>query len=718
MQFRLLHRDARVDALDVTLGKARQRVPLPAGVESITVEAPADSYEIVASPLETSTETHFGITRVTRSVSPESQALVEVEASAGIPWPAPPARPETAPHSPPLGFQPNIVLIVLDDADLFDLGVTGSTTTRTPRLDQLANQGLVFNQFYSNGAKCSPTRSTLLTGHLPGELGWKDVVNVYLRSDGTSRTSRRGLPASFATVAEVLRESGYATGHIGKWHVGETRPEQQPSARGFDTEVHWTANVARTTGTQPGDGFYWSYRLLLGQGREEFTPPRGAPGADEQYLPRRLSDEAIAFIGQHRDGPFYLNLWHVTPHVPLHVPPGFDNTALGYQLITPEGQTSAMMTDVDREIGRVVDAIDSMGLGSRTLVVVVSDNGGLIFGRANQLARAAQLRGEKGSVLEGGIRVPAMLRWTGVVAPGSLDRQVTSTADLFPTFADLAGARLPAGLSGRSLVPELTGGNGASGDLFWIAPRFTSFADFQASGSRLEDMDQLAVRSGPYKLLRGLQDSGLHLYDLSPGPTGEFTEITDRPDLVAELAARFRNWKRTASLISYPAQLSEAGVLSLPFDFRLDFNDADFSFLMEVRADRADQTALLASREGSWRLRWVQGHVELELQDDGAEGRVARVVSGDLSPGETHRIGFTVYGALNGDAIVSLYVDGQLAGRLLPGQYPPGQSLYAVVPTLRPLVLGSDSRGDSGFQGSVGVPILSTLCLNADELHD
>lgn len=698
-----------MDALDIQLdgGRTQQRVPVPPDGDSVVLEVPADTYEIVASPLETSTDTHFGLTRTSRSVSAEEVEAVDVEASTGLPWPTPVERPAVPPHSPPLGFQPNIVLIVLDDADVFDVGATGSTTTRTPRLDQLAAQGLVFDQFYSSGAKCSPTRCTLLTGRLPGELGWKDVIN-----------GRRGLPASIPTIAEVLRESGYATGHIGKWHVGERRRQYLPAARGFDTWVRWTANPERTPGVQPGDGYYWSYRLLRSPDIEEIAPAQGEPGADEKYITRRLSDEAIAFIDAHRDGPFFLNLWHVTPHVPLHVPPGFDNAPYGYDLRRPEGRTSAMLTDVDREIGRVVDALDGMGLASRTLVIVISDNAGIALGRANQLARATSLRGQKGSLLEGGIRVPGILRLPGTVASGSTIRQVTSTADLFPTFVDLAGAALPDGLTGRSLVPELMGSPGTQGDLFWIAPRFLKFADFQASGSRVEDIYQMAVRSGSHKLVRSRDDNAPRLYDLSRGSAGEFDEITDRPDIVADLSARYRNWKRTASLIPARAELSSRGVLTVPFDTRLDFIDGDFSFLIPVRAERADQTAVLASREGSWRLLWVQGHLELELQNDGPGGGVARLSSGQLSAEQTHEIAFTVYGLPDEDAIVSLYVDGQLAGRLLPGQYPPGQSLSGVTSDLRPLLLGSDALTREPFKGWVGCPIMSTLCLNADELRD
>ncbi|MCE7872091.1 hypothetical protein DYH09_17160 [bacterium CPR1] len=637
-----------------------------------------------------------------------------------------PAQTEEELIQPRGGEKPNIVLIVLDDVDFTDLGsYTNSSDSRTPRLDQLASQGMRFTQFYSNGCKCSPTRASILTSHTPGFFGWRNVIDGITRSDGTrSGVVSRTLPWHPVTVAEALQANGYATTHIGKWHLGTYRPSSMPLQQGFAESARWGV-YQQNQDNWPGNGFYWGYNLFINGAA--FTPnvtpmpAFGQPGADANYLNKRLTDEAIAFIGRHQAEPFFINLWHFTAHQPFHVPAGYNNVR-GFDLATSAGKLSAMLTDVDREIGRLLDYIDQAGLGHNTLILFVSDNGGVSEGRWAQANPRTLIRGGKGSLYEGGIRVPFIARWTGKIPSNTINHSIASTIDLLPTCVDAASIPIPAGVEGRSLYDNLTTGLKNQGpDLFWVANRFENYAAAVAAGATAEQLDQFAVRSGRYKLVRGpANNANPELFDLAAGPAAEFTNIADaNPTIVNDLIGRYKAWHRIIGTIPFNAIVS-GGILSIPFDPRFDTFDGDFTFSVDVRANTLGQNGVIAMKEGSWELLWVTDHIDLKLYDDRPGVPIAqretRLASPALAAGVSHKVTFTVVGHLpNGNKIPSLYVNGTLAQRLLPDQFPAATALWAIAPNNSKITLGSRPDGTEPFDGSVGLPRMSTLALPLDE---
>lgn len=696
----------RVEALDVTLrgpaGQSSQRFELGDQL-SITLHPEPGLYDIEVTPVEDGVAR--GKTRVERDLR-VGPAMVYVLCQR--PQKESPAPPE--PEVPqPRVLRPNIVLIVLDDLDYFDVGANGSDSTRTPRIDQLATEGVRFSQFYSNGCVCSPTRASILTSRSPMAYGWRTVVG-----------GQKGLPTQIPTVADVLTARGYATGHIGKWHVGGVRPLPQ----GFGLERTWVRDSLNPSEEIiNADSFYWGYRLLSGA-IAQVMPRLGQAGADDQYASKLFTDEAIEFVTAHQNEPFFLNLWHLSPHAPFHVPAKWDNTAYGYDLSSPEGKVSAMVTDVDREIGRLVDHIDSLGLASKTVVIVTSDNGGTRLGRSAVTRRRGNLRGFKSELYEGGIRVPFIARWPGSIVAGSVDnRSIGSTADLLPTFAQMAQAPAPAGIVGRSLYPTLTrtGKSTHGPDLFWVADRVDSWTEAVEQGIPPDELDQFAVRSGPYKLVRGPRSKRTELYDLSSGFQSEFSDLAaQRPSVVTDLTARYKAWKRTVGNVAYEPTL-EGGVLTVPYDRRIDPTDGDWTFSMEVRADESGRNAVLATRPGCWELRWNSSErVVLKLYDDRPdlplEAREVRLQSPPLTVGVPHRIDWTVYSFTSGNRLVSLYVDGVLVQRLLPDAYPAGKSLYALPQSKGPIYLGSLPDGKGAFRGAFALPRVSAACLLGDEL--
>lgn len=627
-------------------------------------------------------------------------------------------KPPPPPPPPPAQPSPNIVLIVADDLDFFDLSCNLSSVTRTPRLDQLASEGMRFRNYYSSAAKCSPSRAALLTSRSPACFGWTDVLQPYKRSDGSRSVPARGLPASVPTIAQVLQDRGYVTGMIGKWHVGGPRLEFKPAARGFSEVAEW-AGLDPDNST--GDGFYWGFRLLgPGPGLETILPSLGQSDADDHYLTRELTDRAIDFVSRNSTRPFFLYLAHVSAHSPLHVPARFDNSSFGYDLTTADGKTSAMISDLDREVGRLVDHIDALGLGPNTLIVFVSDNGGTASGRSGNFRRNAVVRGWKGSLYEGGTHVPMIARWTGQVPAGIVNATVCSSLDLLPTFAGFSGVTLPPGVEGRDLSRNLTRGAWSpSPDLFWVAPRFLSYSDAEAAGADPEQLDQFAIRSGNLKLVLGPDQGQPGLFDVTSFQ-GELTDLSAaNPDLVASMLARYKSWHASESRV--PTTLTAVGeTLAVPFDSRFDFADGDFTFSIDALSTELTQRSTLAVRPGCWELSWVDDRVRLELYDDrpgSLEERAVTLQTEPLRSGETHRISFSVYGqAWRGNRILSLYVDGALAQRLLPDAYPPGKSFYAATSSDQPITVGSRPDGTSKFLGTLSPPRIFTLALPRDEL--
>jgi len=435
------------------------------------------------------------------------------------------ALPALGPHTGAPPRPPNVVLIVADDLGWGDLASYGHPTIRTPHLDRMAREGQRWTSFYAGAPYCTPSRAALLTGRLPVRSGMASESYTVLYAD-----SKGGLPASEVTIADLLRARGYATALVGKWHLGH-RPEYLPTRHGFDTYFGIPySNDMEAAPDSPSDRIehpksgYFNVPLMR-DGRVVERPAR------QETITGRYVDESLRFIRENRDRPFFLYLAHTMPHVPLFAGQAFAGHS-------PRGAYGDVVEEIDDGVGRVLATLAELGLDRRTLVVFSSDNGPW-RGQRGLGGSAGPLRDGKGTTFEGGVRVPAIFRWPGTVAPGVV-REMGSLLDVLPTLAALAGAPRPEGrvLDGYDLTPVLFG-RGPS-------PRKSYF---YYRGATLQ-----AVRSGPFKLHLFTRPDGNDerprrvdppwLFDLDRDPSEQYDIAAERPDVVAELRRRADEHRR------------------------------------------------------------------------------------------------------------------------------------------------------------------------------
>ena len=355
--------------------------------------------------------------------------------------------------------KPNFIVIFCDDLGYADIGPFGAKNKATPHLDQMAKEGILLTDFYSTCSVCTPSRASLMTGCYPRRLNMHvDEENLCVLFPA----ARKGLNPDEVTVAEVLKEQGYATMCIGKWHLGD-HPKFMPTNQGFDDYygIPYSNDMNRKKIPLP---------LVQGLNVIEESVQR------DTTITKRYTKEAISFIKAHSDDSFFLYLPHTAVHLPL-VP------GKKFQGSSKDGAYGDWVQEVDWSMGQLFKVLKELGIDKKTLVLFTSDNGS---------AREKQgsnwpLRGRKGRTDEGGMRVPCIVRWPGKIPAGSRSDAITSTLDVLPTFADLAGGSIPLGriIDGKNIWPILSGKTNAD-------PR-AAFYYYQ--------MDQLqAVRSGDWKL--------------------------------------------------------------------------------------------------------------------------------------------------------------------------------------------------------------------------
>lgn len=459
-------------------------------------------------------------------------------------WGLPAAAPAAAPP-----VRPNIVLFLIDDLGWADGACFGSRFYQTPHLDGLAASGMRFTQAYAACAVCSPTRAALLTGKAPARLRITD----WIAGEPAPKDSRfllpewrKQLPLEETTLAEALKPLGYATAHIGKWHLGGAN--FHPQFQGFDT------NIAGGHIGHPAS-YFWPYGATGATHRVPGLAERG--GKEGDYLTDQLTDEALAFIEANRERPFYLQLWHYTVHSPLMGKP--DLVEQCERVPGANGQSNAvyaaMIRSMDESVGRVLARLAALGLSERTVVVFTSDNGGAVHFGQPPATSNAPLRSGKGNPYEGGLRVPLLIRAPGVTRPGAVCDAPVITHDFFPTLLELAGAPKSAAATatdGVSFVPQLRGRAAAPHDaLFWHYPHYWN-------GGKVSPYS--VARVGHWKLIRFYESDREELYDLRADPAEQRDLAAGQPAQRKKLGARLDKWlKEVGAQMPVPRSAAPRG---------------------------------------------------------------------------------------------------------------------------------------------------------------
>lgn len=415
---------------------------------------------------------------------------------------------------------PGILFIMADDLGYGDLGCYGNPVIRTPHLDALAKEGMRFTDAYAPHPVCSPTRAALMTGHSPARVGMTNHIppsDTYAPWDSpflAAETIDR-LDPNEVTLPELLSEAGFRTAHFGKWHLmgpyeymGRGDAKCTPTRHGFEVNVGGSSFGGPPT-------FFDPYGI--------YTLPSREPG---EYLPDRLVDEAGDWIaGLDSDEPFYLNLWHYSPHWPIEAP--IDDVMAYLEHVGQPGCKdyiyAAMVTRLDAAIGALLARLEELGRAETTMVVFMSDNGGW-----SDVSDLRPLRGSKGYLYEGGIKSPLIVRLPGQVEAGSECTVPAIGTDLFPTFLEFAGAEVPEVCDGESLLGLFRGEvDTRETPLFWHYPNYAWHG-----GNRLG----AAIREGRWKLILRFHEEELELYDVEADP-GETKNLAEKE---AERAAAMK----------------------------------------------------------------------------------------------------------------------------------------------------------------------------------
>lgn len=486
---------------------------------------------------------------------------------------------------------PNVVLFLVDDQGWKDLGCFGSSFYETPHIDQLADEGVRFTNAYAACHVCSPTRASIMTGKYPARIGLNDWISG--RRDFPFQRLKnppnlQQLPLEETTLAEALKKQGYATGHFGKWHLGED--EYGPLHQGFDVQVpqNWYKGW-------PKAGYHAPFKL------------DGLPAKPGEYLTDRLTDEAVKFIEKNQDRPFFLYLSHFAVHDPIHGRPDLvekyrkklsklkkpagpayilegNPDALDplskkqldelikqpshreYRVLPQHTvkikqhqdnvEFAAMVEATDQSLGRVTKRLKSLGLEKDTIIVFYSDNGGMSGMNVGNPKRRMRhdrldvvystsnlpLRGAKGWLYEGGIRVPCLVKWPNQVEPGSTSNTPIISTDLYPTILEMAGLPSPANhtFDGVSIVPSLKGKSLNREAIYWHFPHYSNHG-MQSPGG--------AIRSGDFKLLEYFENGSIQLFNLKKDISEQNDLSKSNPKKAKELLTKLHAWRKKIGAI-------------------------------------------------------------------------------------------------------------------------------------------------------------------------
>lgn len=521
----------------------------------------------------------------------------------------------------------NILLILVDDLGFNDLAINnGNRDIDTPRLDALAREGVRYTRHYAT-AVCSPARAALLTGQNPTRLGFQP--------DGP------GISPEVITLPERLREAGYVTWHLGKWHAGDLHRGAWPDRQGFD---HWLGflNQWRLAGRGEGDNIQLArprYKDPWLQGDSE--PGRHFPG----HLETILTAKAVEVLSELNGGsqPWFLNLWFYAPHSPIRPAPEFASRYPN----TPAGRYRAHVNQLDHNIGVILDHMDRIGASKNTIVVVASDNGGT----NRQLDNNAPYSGHKDELTEGGLRTPLLVRWPEGKMAGQVVDDIVAIQDIYPTLLDALGLEAPAPIDGHSFYP----GRGGSHPhheraLFWE----------QGLGQSMLSAD------GRWRLHQANKGYGIdlptELFDLERSPSGGSATATPPPAVLEAMQAEFEAWYREVHIVPTTLEVSKDGSRALVgASFQRTPGIGGYAIALGIDGDSQGQ---LLHQAGTWLLSRSDRRIVAQFGDHQLAGEIpdpaachSVIISGIFY---RHISSFADVDRLD----LNLYIDGSLAGQL------------------------------------------------------
>ncbi|MCL2815701.1 MAG: sulfatase [Oscillospiraceae bacterium] len=440
----------------------------------------------------------------------------------------------------------NIIFILMDDMGYKDLSCYGSGFYETPNLDKLAKEGMMFTDAYAACPVCSPTRASIMSGKYPARVGVTDWIGANARGRLIDAPYIRELPLSEKSLASALKDGGYKTWHIGKWHLGKF--DYYPEKHGFDV------NIAGSDWGHPFNGYFSPY------GMETMSD-----GPDGEYLTDRLTAEAIKLIKNNDGSPFFMNFWHYAVHEPIQAPrhliekyekkaaemgidkidpfeegdfhPSDDlkHIRIKRRLIQSDPKYAAIIENLDTNIGKLLDTLDECGISENTAVFFTSDNGGLATAGSSPTSNAPLSEG-KGWMYEGGVREPLIVRWNKIAKPGSACSVPVTSTDFYPTILEMANLPMLPGqhIDGVSLVDLFKGGNTIARDaIYWHYPHYGNQGGTPGS----------SMRMGGYKLIEFFEDDRLELYDLKNDLEETHDISGENRELTEKMYAMLKNWQ-------------------------------------------------------------------------------------------------------------------------------------------------------------------------------
>lgn len=441
--------------------------------------------------------------------------------------------------------RPNVLFVLVDDMGFGDLSVMGNRKVSTPNLDRLAREGVLMTQFYDAAPICSSSRAGFLTGRFPASVGFVGITAE--RSKNAELGQVDYLDPKLPTIARLLKGAGYATAHIGKWHLGGGRDVGDapwPTAYGFDQSFTTFEGLGPRVLVSDQERFLAEASDKLGQGARFWEI--------KTNLTRLYADMAVDFVAQHADKPWFVNLWLNDVHDPWAPDDATLSEVMGKGGSADDDRFLASLVKMDRTLGRLFDRLEQMGELDNTLILVTSDNGPSSLSRYYSATTTApgsteNLRGRKFSLYEGGIRQPLILYWRGHMKPGTRDeRSVGGGVDLLPTLAGITGQPLPAGSVGTDLSPVLTGKPVARrAPLFWAYGKAGAKSQPNQPSQERDKSPRYAIRDGDWKLLANADGTGAQLYDLAADPTESRDVAAGNPAVRERLLASLVQWMRS-----------------------------------------------------------------------------------------------------------------------------------------------------------------------------